>query len=227
MKFDIDWEKNPLIPAIVQDIDTNEVLMLAYMNKEAFEKTLSTGFAHYYSRSRQKLWKKGESSGNIQEVKKIFLDCDSDTLLLKVSQTGPACHTGRKSCFYKDLKSGDITIEPMIEPSLMYENVIDVLYHTILEKKESDPNISWTAKLFAKGENTILKKVIEEAGEFCFAVKDKNKGEIIYECADLVYHSLVALAYSDISPELVKKELKRRFKKSGIEEKKSRKEGIK
>ncbi len=144
-------------------------------------------------------------------------------MLLKVSQTGPACHTGRKSCFYKDLKSGEITSKPIVEPSLMYENIIDVLYHTILEKKDSDPNISWTAKLFKKGENTILKKVIEEAGEFCFAVKDKNRDEIIYECADLVYHSLVALAYSNISPELIKKELKRRFGKSGIEEKNSRK----
>ena len=223
MSFKIDWRKKPLIPVIVQDIENGEVLMLAYMNKEAFEKTLSTGYAHYYSRSRQKLWKKGETSGNIQEVKKILLDCDSDTLLLKVSQTGPACHTGRKSCFYKDLKSGKITSKPIVEPSLMYENIIDVLYHTILEKKDSDPNISWTAKLFKKGENTILKKVIEEAGEFCFAVKDKNRDEIIYECADLVYHSLVALAYSDISPEFIKKELKRRFGKSGIEEKKSRK----
>ncbi len=224
MQFEIDWQKNPLMPVVVQDIDTNEVLMLAYMNKEALDKTLSTGYAHYYSRSREKLWKKGETSGNIQKVEEIFLDCDSDTILLKVKQKGPACHTGRKSCFYKNLKNAQIISEPEIEPSLMYENVIDVLYHTILEKKESDPEKSWTAKLFKKGENTILKKVMEEAAEFCFAVKDKNKKEIIYECADLVYHSLVALAYSNISPELVKKELKRRFGVSGIEEKRNRKE---
>ncbi|WP_281951503.1 bifunctional phosphoribosyl-AMP cyclohydrolase/phosphoribosyl-ATP diphosphatase HisIE [Nitrosophilus kaiyonis] len=223
MKFDINWEKNSLIPVIVQDIESNEVLMLAYMNKEAFEKTLYTGYAHYFSRSREKLWKKGETSGNIQEVKEILLDCDSDTLLLKVKQTGPACHTGRKSCFYKDIKGGEIISEPIKNPNEMYENVIDTLYHTIQEKKDSDPNISWTAKLFSKGENTILKKVIEEAGEFCFAIKDNKKEEIIYECADLVYHSLVALAYKDISPELIRKELKRRFGISGIEEKKSRK----
>lgn len=222
MKFDIDWGKNPLIPVVVQDIETNEVLMLAYMNKEALEKTISTGFAHYYSRSRQKLWKKGETSQNVQEVKEILLDCDSDTLLLKVKQHGPACHTGRISCFYKNLISQNIETEPIKKPEEMYKNIIDTLYHKIQERKDEDPNISWTAKLFKKGENTILKKVVEEAGEFCFAVKDKNKDEIIHECADLVYHTLVALAYSDISPELVRAELKKRFGMSGIEEKKNR-----
>lgn len=223
MEFNIDWQKNPLIPAIVQDIDTGEVLMLAYMNKEAFEKTISTKFAHYFSRSRNSLWKKGETSGNTQEIKDILLDCDSDTLLLKVKQKGPACHTGRKSCFYKDLKNLKITKEIEVEPSTLYKDIIDLLYHTILEKKDLNPSESWTATLFKKGENSILKKVIEESGEFCFAIKDKNKDEIIYECADLVYHLLVALAYKNISPELVKNELKRRFGISGIEEKKSRK----
>ncbi|SMC08352.1 bifunctional phosphoribosyl-AMP cyclohydrolase/phosphoribosyl-ATP diphosphatase HisIE [Nitratiruptor tergarcus] len=223
MQFQIDWQKHPLIPAIVQDSQTGEVLMLAYMNKEAFEKTLATGYAHYYSRSRQKLWKKGESSGNVQKVEAIRLDCDSDTLLLQVEQTGPACHTGRKSCFYKDLQTGKSISEPLQNPQEMYEDVVDTLYHVIQEKKEADPEKSWTAKLFSKGENSILKKVVEEAGEFCFAVKDKNRDEIIYECADLVYHALVALAYSNISPELVRKELKRRFGMSGIEEKRSRK----
>ncbi|BAF70651.1 bifunctional phosphoribosyl-AMP cyclohydrolase/phosphoribosyl-ATP diphosphatase HisIE [Nitratiruptor sp. SB155-2] len=222
MQFSIDWEKHPLIPAIVQDVDTKEVLMLAYMNKEALQKTLSTGFAHYYSRSRQKLWKKGESSGNVQKVERVKLDCDSDTLLLEVKQQGPACHTGRKSCFYKDLKNGQITSEPIQNPDEMYEDIVDRLYHVIQEKKEADPSQSWTAKLFSKGENSILKKVVEEAGEFCFAVKDNDKEQIIYECADLVYHTLVALASKDISPELIRKELKRRFGISGIEEKASR-----
>ncbi len=222
MHFTIDWEKNPLIPVIVQEEKTKEVLMLAYMNKEAFERTLQTGFAHYYSRSRQKLWKKGESSGNLQEVKDIRLDCDSDALLLVVKQTGPACHTGRKSCFYKDIQKGTIASQPLQNPEEMYQDIVDLLYHVIQEKKEADPNTSWTAKLFSKGENTILKKVAEEAAEFCFAVKDKNKNEIIYECADLVYHTLVALAYSDVSPERIKDELRRRFGTSGIEEKRSR-----
>ncbi len=222
MGWKIDWSKNPLIPAIVQDAQSKEVLMLAYMNEEALQKTLATGYAHYYSRSRQRLWKKGETSGNVQKVKAIRLDCDSDAVLLEVEQTGPACHTGRKSCFYKDLPTSQIASEPLQEPQEMYEDVIDTLYHVIQAKKESDPEKSWTAKLFSKGENTILKKVAEEAAEFCFAVKDKNRDEIIYECADLVYHALVALAYSDISPDLIRQELKKRFGKSGIEEKRSR-----
>ena len=222
MSFTIDWHKHPLIPAIVQDAETGEVLMLAYMNEEALQKTLATGYAHYYSRSRQKLWKKGESSGNVQKVENIRLDCDGDALLLEVRQTGPACHTGRKSCFYKDLRSQATTSEPIMDPNEMYDDIVDRLYHIIQEKKDADPTQSWTAKLFERGENTILKKVAEEAAEFCFAVKDKNKEEIVYECADLVYHALVALALEDISPQLVRAELKRRFGTSGIAEKASR-----
>ncbi len=224
MAFAIDWQKTSLLPVIVQDESTKEVLMLAYMNEEALQKSLQTGYAHYYSRSRDRLWKKGESSGNVQKIKNIRLDCDSDALLLEVEQTGPACHTGRKSCFYKDLASGQVTSEPQINPADMYKDIVDLLYHTIQEKKEADPTTSWTAKLFSKGENTILKKVAEEAAEFCLAVKDKDKEQIIYECADLVYHSLVALALENISPELIRQELKRRFGISGIEEKRSRKE---
>jgi phosphoribosyl-ATP pyrophosphohydrolase/phosphoribosyl-AMP cyclohydrolase len=220
----INWERTPLIPAIVQDYYTNEVLMLAYMNKEAYELSLQTSYAHYYSRSRQSLWKKGESSGNTQKIKQFLLDCDNDTILLKVEQTGVACHTGRYSCFYKDVLNKTITSDIQIEPQQMYDSIIDILYHTILERKDANPQTSWTAKLFAKGENTILKKVAEEASELCFAIKDKNQDEIIYECADLVYHTLVALAYSNISPQLIKKELQKRFGMSGIEEKKNRKE---
>ncbi len=223
MNYHIDWQKNPLIPVIVQDEESKEVLMLAYMNEEAFYKSLQTGLAHYYSRSRQKLWKKGESSGNIQKIKSMRLDCDSDALVLEVEQRGPACHTGRKSCFYKDVQTGQITSKPEQEPAQMYEDIIDLLYHTIQEKKEADPSRSWTATLFSKGENTILKKVAEEAAEFCLAVKDKQKEQIIYECADMVYHTLVALALEDISPDLIRQELKRRFGTSGIEEKRSRK----
>jgi phosphoribosyl-ATP pyrophosphohydrolase/phosphoribosyl-AMP cyclohydrolase len=218
----IDWQKTPLVPAIVQDSQSGEVLMLAYMNEEALQKTLQTGYAHYYSRSRDKLWKKGESSGNVQKVEEILLDCDADTILLKVQQSGPACHTGRRSCFFNDLKTGATTSTPIQNPNEMYEDIVDRLYHVILEKKEADPTKSWTAKLFSKGENTILKKVAEEAAEFCFAVKDKDEKEIVYEGADLLYHALVALAYSGIHPERIKNELRRRFGRSGIEEKASR-----
>ncbi len=222
MKDKIDWKKNPLIPAIVQDYKSNEVLMLAYMNEEALNLTLSTSFAHYFSRSRQRIWKKGESSGNTQEIKEILIDCDNDTILLKVKQNGGvACHTGRESCFFTSLSTGREIKEPKVEIDY---SIVDKLYHTILERKGADRESSYTAKLFFKGENTILKKVIEEAGEFCFAIKDRDEKEIIYEGADLLYHSLVALAIYDINPDRVKQELSKRFGISGIEEKKSRKE---
>ena len=217
----VDFNKNGgLVPVIVQDIDTNEVLMLAYMNEEALNLTQSTKYAHYFSRSKQRIWKKGESSGHTQEVKEILIDCDNDTILLKVKQNGVACHTGRKSCFFRNLDNKEIAkIE--IEPNY---NFLDNLYHTLLERKSANPKSSYVASLYHKGENSILKKVVEEAGEFSFAIKDDNKDDIIYEAADLLYHTLVALAYKNISPDLVKQEIKRRFNLSGIAEKNARKE---
>ncbi|GAB6045496.1 bifunctional phosphoribosyl-AMP cyclohydrolase/phosphoribosyl-ATP diphosphatase HisIE [Caminibacter profundus] len=218
----IDFEKNGgLVPVIVQDFDTNEVLMLAYMNKEALKLTQTTGYAHYFSRSRNKIWKKGESSGNTQEVKEILIDCDNDTLLLKVKQNGVACHTGRKSCFFTNLKTEEIIIDK--EKEIEY-NFIDKLYHTLLDRKNADPKTSYVSSLYHKGENSFLKKVAEEAAEFCFAVKDNEKDEIIYEAADLAFHTLIALASKNIHPEAILEELKRREGISGIEEKKNRKE---
>ncbi len=217
----IDFNKNNgLVPVVVQDVESNEVLMLAYMNEEALKKTMDTGFAHYFSRSRNKLWKKGESSGNVQEVKDILLDCDNDTILLKVKQTGPACHTGRKSCFFTNLKTNEITMDK--EKEIEY-NFIDKLYHTLLDRKNANPETSYVSSLYHKGENSLLKKIAEEAAEFCFAVKDNDKKEIIYEAADLAFHTLIALALKNIHPEAVLEELKRREGLSGIEEKKNRK----
>lgn len=217
----IDWTKNDLIPAIVQDSSSNKVLMLAYMNKEAVELTCTTNLAHYYSRSRKKMWKKGESSGNLQHVKEIYLDCDMDTILLKVVQDGGcACHTGRESCFFNRV---DVDEEPSkILSDMATYSITDKLYHTIQERKLADPKTSYVASLFEKGENSILKKVVEEAGEFCFAVKDNDEKEIIYEAADLAFHTLVALAEKNVNPDLIKQELSRRFGLSGIEEKNSR-----
>jgi phosphoribosyl-ATP pyrophosphohydrolase/phosphoribosyl-AMP cyclohydrolase len=160
---EIDFEKNKgLVPVIVQDVDTNEVLMLAYMNEEALKLTQKTGFAHYFSRSRNKIWKKGESSGHTQEVKEILVDCDNDTILLKVKQNGVACHTGRKSCFFTKLDSGEIVLDK--EKEIEY-NFIDKLYHTLLDRKNASAKTSYVASLYQKGENSILKKVVEEAGE--------------------------------------------------------------
>lgn len=218
----IEWDKNPLIPAIAQDHKSGEVLMLAYMDKEALELTQKSRVAHYFSRSRQRIWKKGEESGNIQNVKEILLDCDSDTILLKIEQTGgAACHTGRRSCFFKSIDQEKTISEPIADAALKY-SIVDRLYHTIMERKSNDPKSSYVAKLFSKGDTAILKKVIEEAGELALAIKDKDKEEAVYEAADLLFHSLIALAYLDINPDLVKQELSRREGLSGIEEKNSR-----
>ncbi len=218
----IDFEKGGgIIPVITQQSNTKEVLMLAYMNKEALELTMQTNYAHYFSRSKQRLWKKGESSGHTQKVVSLKLDCDSDTLLLLVEQEGVACHTGRKSCFFTDMQTGEKTSEVEVDTTAAY-GVIDTLYHTILEKKHDDPEKSYTAKLLQGKQNSMLKKIVEEAGEFTFAIKDNDTQEIIYEGADLVYHCLVAMASRGISPDRIKQELVKRFGMSGIEEKNSR-----
>ncbi|MDR1976280.1 MAG: bifunctional phosphoribosyl-AMP cyclohydrolase/phosphoribosyl-ATP diphosphatase HisIE, partial [Campylobacteraceae bacterium] len=216
----IDWERIKLLPVIAQEYESGEVLMLAYMNEEAYNLTLATNFAHYFSRSKQRIWKKGETSGNTQKVKDIFLDCDSDTLLLKVEQTGAACHTGNKTCFFNNilvptdkaaLRSADFTA---------HYGVLDKLYHTIQERKTADPSTSYVAKLL-QNENSYLKKISEEAGEFCLSVKDGKEEEIIYEAADLLFHLLVALGAKNIHPDRVEQELTRRIGTSGIEEKKN------
>ena len=218
----IDWEKcDGLVPVITQDNTTSEVLMLAYMNKEALELTVRTNFAHYFSRSKQRLWKKGESSGHTQAVKSIMMDCDNDTILLKIDQEGVACHTGRKSCFFTDIQTGNKISDVKIDTTSAY-GVIDTLYHTIQERKLEASDKSYTASLLNGKQNSMLKKIVEEAGEFTFAVKDDDTEEIIYEGADLMYHCLVALASKNISPDRIKQELSRRFGLSGIEEKNSR-----
>ncbi len=219
----VDWQKQELLPVIIQDAITDEVLMMAYMNREALKLSLNTKIAHYFSRSKQRIWKKGESSGHTQEIQSFNIDCDNDTLLIKVKQNGVACHTGRKSCFFTELESGAVESDVEINTQDTY-GVIDTLYHTIQERKNADPSTSWTAKLLSKGENTILKKVVEEAGEYCFAHKDNSEEEMVYEAADLTYHMLVALASKNISPDRIKQELARRFGMSGITEKNLRKD---
>ena len=218
--IEIDWNKNPIIPAIAQDSKTNEVLMLAYMNEEAYNLTLQTGYAHYFSRSRQRLWKKGETSGHTQKVVELLIDCDGDTILMKVEQKGVACHTGRESCFFTSITKGDTISEPQKDPSQIY-GVVDTLYHTILERKNASSSKSWTKKLLDDKE-LLLSKIREEADELAVAIDRESDEQVIYEAADLLYHSLVGLGYRDISPDRVKQELARRFGMSGIEEKESR-----
>jgi len=219
--MEINWQKNPLIPAIAQDYKTGEILMLAYMNKEAYELTLNTGYAHYFSRSRQRLWKKGESSNHTQEIKDILLDCDGDTIVLKVKQNGVACHTGRRSCFFTSVLQNKVILDKEVNTDKIY-GVVDTLYHTILERKNSkEDKKSWTQKLL-KDKELLLKKIKEEANELCIAIESEDDKQVIYESADLLYHALVGLGYRDITPDRVKQELARRFGISGIEEKESR-----
>lgn len=223
MKADnIDWEKvGGLLPVIVQEELSKDVLMMAYMNEEAYMLTCKTKIAHYFSRTKQRIWKKGETSGNIQNIKAIYLDCDNDTLLLSVEQVGGvACHTGRHSCFFQRIDKDEVMSSP--KDTVVTYGIIDTLYHIIEERRQSDPQTSYVAKLLHGKENSLLKKVVEEAGELCFAIKDKNDDEIVYEAADLVFHTLVALSSQKIHPDRVKQELQRRFGTSGIEEKNSR-----
>ena len=234
----IDWQKvGGLLPVVVCDHATNEVLMLAYMNEEALSLTLSSRYAHYFSRTKNRIWKKGEESGNTQEIKAAFLDCDNDTLLLKVVQNGgAACHTGARSCFFNEINLENLEIsDQKSEVKKPSYGVIDELYHVIEDRKlNADPQTSYVASLFKKGENQILKKVGEEATELVMAAKElsfakqtkqdeqKAKNDLIYEAADLCFHALVTLSANNIHPDAVKNELARRFGMSGIEEKRSR-----
>lgn len=212
----IKYDEKGLLPAIAQDANTSEVLMMAYMNKEALEKTLSSGHAHFYSRSRQRLWLKGETSGNFLEVKGVYYDCDCDTLLLFVEPKGPACHTGERSCFYRRLD--DAAGKPLpIGPSVLNE-----LYNIIQKRKSSDPLKSYVASLYAKGITRINEKIAEESGELIEAANIKDEKELVRELADLWFHTLVLLSYKGMEVEALFKELGRRFGQSGIEEKESR-----
>jgi phosphoribosyl-ATP pyrophosphohydrolase/phosphoribosyl-AMP cyclohydrolase len=222
LKFDSDG----LIPAIIQDADNGEVLMMAWMNAEAIEKTVQTGFTHFFSRSRQKMWQKGESSGHVQEVVEVLFDCDADCLLVKAHQNVAACHTGHRSCFYSSLHGGTVS-EVVFDAGQVYgdkhsREAFDRLYGVIADRKKNPVDGSYTSQLFSGGIETIGPKVIEEAGELVEAARDKKSGDVIHEAADLIYHAWVLLAEAGVSPEQVREELAGREGVGGLEEKKSR-----
>jgi phosphoribosyl-AMP cyclohydrolase / phosphoribosyl-ATP pyrophosphohydrolase len=205
------FNEHGLIPAIVQDVATGRVLMLAYMNREALERTLATGLVHYWSRSRAQLWQKGETSGHIQHLRDLHYDCDADTLLVIVEQEGAACHTGEPSCFFQRFAE---TSEPMQLP--VSAGLLQQIYAVVQERKRRAPQESYVASLMARGQDHVLKKVIEEAAEVLMASKDGRREAIVYEMADLWFHAIVALGWHDISPQEVLQELQRRFGKSGL-----------
>lgn len=189
-----------LLPVVVQDYKTNEVLMVAYMNEEAFNHTVKSGRMTYYSRSREELWVKGETSGHYQHVKSLTVDCDKDTLLAKVEQTGAACHTGNRSCFFQPIVGNDYDSK---NPLQIFENV----YETILDRKEHPKEGSYTNYLFDKGIDKILKKVGEEATEIVIAAKNPSVEEIKYEISDFLYHVMVLMVEKGITWEEITKEL--------------------
>ena len=201
----IKFDQKGLIPAIVQDVKTGTVLMLAYMNEESLKKTLEEGRTWFYSRSRQQLWPKGETSGNIQQVEAVYYDCDGDTLLIQVQQTGGACHEGTFSCFSRALQ----TQEKAVSPDWA---VLSWLEDVVKERYEEMPPDSYTTYLFQKGIDKILKKVGEEATEVVIAAKGGKEEEIIYETADLFYHLLVMLRDRNIELAKIWEELASRHK---------------
>jgi phosphoribosyl-AMP cyclohydrolase / phosphoribosyl-ATP pyrophosphohydrolase len=205
------FNEQGLIPAIVQDMATRQVLMLAYMNREALERTLATGLVHYWSRSRATLWQKGETSGHIQHLRDLRYDCDADTLLVIVEQEGVACHTGEPSCFFQRFSE---TSEPLQPP--VSEELLQQIYAVVQERKRRAPQESYVATLMARGQDHVLKKVMEEAAEVLMASKDGRAEAVIYEMADLWFHTIVALCWHGISPQQVLQELQRRFGKSGL-----------
>ena len=196
---ELKFDDKGLIPVVVQDWLTNEVLMVAWANAEAVELMKSTGYTHFWSRSRQKMWQKGEESGHVQKIKSIQVDCDADTLLVRVEQTGVACHLNKPSCF-DEVIYGE-TDETMA--------IIPNLKRVIKDRHENPSDESYTCKLF-NDETRMCKKVIEEAGEFALAIKDKDEDEMAWELADMIYHTMVAIEKTGLPMSEVYKKLKER-----------------
>ncbi len=210
----VTFDNRGLVPAVLQDAESGQVLMVAWMNREALRLTVETGQAHFWSRSRETLWHKGSTSGNVMHVRQIKIDCDGDTLLVLVDPAGPACHTGQRSCFYRRL-------DPNVRatrrqrgrgaPARQVEgDVLDELFAVILDRERRRPARSYTAHLFEAGEDEILKKVGEEAMEVVLAGKGESDDRLVAEVADLVYHLLVLLASRGLEPADVEAELRER-----------------
>ena len=198
--MELKFDKKGLIPAIVQDHYTKEVLTLAYMNAETLALTIAEGRTVFWSRSRQEIWRKGETSGNVQRVVSITADCDKDALEVKVKKDGPACHLGTDSCFENPVWNSDE----------LSEFSVDLLYKLLEGRKKDLPEGSYTTYLFQKGVDKILKKVGEEAAEVVIAGKNRDKDEISYETADLIYHLTVMLVDNGMTWEDIYKEMERR-----------------
>ena len=204
----LDFTKgNGLIPVIIQDAETLQVLMQAYMNKEAYEQTISTGRVTFYSRSKDRLWIKGETSGNYLDVKEIAADCDNDSLLVKVAPHGPSCHTGAVSCFYNKLDDKASTAESSLLKELAF---IDYLEGLLRSRRNEDPEKSYTARLFEAGSKRIAKKLGEEAVEVALEAEHGDPERFTEEAADLIYHFTVLLLAKGLGWSEVLAELRKR-----------------
>jgi len=208
---DIKFDDRGLVPVVIQDAENGQVLMVAYANKEAIEETLRTRRVHFWSRSRNKLWQKGEESGNFQEVREVFVDCDKDAILITVNQRGVTCHTGQRSCFFKTIEGQERNAPTFGAPRL--GKTLEEVYNVVEDRKRNPKEHSYVSSLFQNGIDRILKKLGEETTEAIVAAKNGSKDEIVYETADLWFHSLLVLAYFGITPEDIYKELARRFGK--------------
>ncbi|WP_070963046.1 bifunctional phosphoribosyl-AMP cyclohydrolase/phosphoribosyl-ATP diphosphatase HisIE [Vibrio sonorensis] len=197
----INWEKvDGLVPAIVQDFESSQVLMMGYMNQDALEKTAQTGNVTFFSRTKSRLWTKGETSGNVLQLKNVALDCDNDTLLFKVNPIGPTCHLGNTTCFDVDAQE---------ETQMVWLHQLEQL---LASRKDADPDSSYTASLYARGTKRISQKVGEEGVEVALAATSGDKAELVCESADLIYHLLVLLQDQGLSLNDVINKLKERHK---------------
>lgn len=229
----IRYDTAGLVPAIAVCSHTKDVLMLAYMNAESLDLTLKTGYVHYYSRSRKRIWKKGETSGHTQKLKAVRVDCDQDTLLLEVEQKGACCHEGYPSCFFRTLELDSKTLQESLarsfDPEEVYgkkgQHTLDRLFQVIESRKSSTPDKSYVASLFHKGQDTIQAKVQEEVHELFEALEEGRLSHTVHEAADVLFHTLVLLSHAGVPIKSVWEELERRFGTSGHEEKRRRYSG--
>lgn len=203
---EIKFDERGLVPAVVQNAETREVLMLAYMNQESLARTIETKQTWFWSRSRQELWHKGATSGNTQEVVNVALDCDGDAIVVLVKPAGPACHTGSVSCFDVDRTSDELG------------SVLSRLYRLIQERERERPPASYTTYLFEEGLDKILKKLGEESAETIIAAKNEDRGRLVAEVSDLIYHLLVLLVARGVSLDEIAKELEQRRQSGGMRE---------
>lgn len=208
---DLQFDEHGLVPAVIQDWRDGTVLMVGYMDREALHKTLETKSVHFWSRSRQKLWEKGETSGNRLAVREVFVDCDRDTILVKADPTGPTCHTGERACFFTSV-DGETGTKSREAHGALLESICRAI-----ERRKATPQAgSYVASLFEGGQDRILKKVAEEAAEVILASKTGKTDEIVHEVADLLFHTLVVLGYHDLTLQDIYKELGGRFGRSGL-----------